>query len=144
MFVHLGFLHAFTNVSLTCLTVWWFRKSLGTATILLLGGGCFLLTGPVIWFSAPALTWYAGLSGPLHGLVYAASLISTALGHKVNVGLLALVTIKLSWEFRMGALPGSESLTGGPVAVEAHIAGAAAALALVPFCMAVRAWRGTV
>ena len=45
--------------------------------------------------------------------------------------LVLLLAAKLFWEYMNGPLPGSESMTGGRVIVEAHLYGAMAGLAAV-------------
>ena len=66
------------------------------------------------------------MSGLLNGLLAAGLLPRLRLG-KINVetGVLALLLVaKISWEQFGGALPGSESTSGGPVIVDAHLYGA--------------------
>jgi rhomboid family GlyGly-CTERM serine protease len=94
-----------------------------------------------LWFGAPQVNWYQGLSGVLHGLLCWALLMhirtpgcspvpdSTAaaeasLTPSASAWLLLLVLFKLAWEQWQGPLPGSESLARGRVIVEAHLYGA--------------------
>ncbi|MET0067559.1 MAG: rhombosortase [Candidatus Thiodiazotropha sp.] len=90
-----------------------------------------------LWFGAPQVIWYQGLSGVLHGLLCWSLLqrITPAAGRRgtidetgpspgLSAGLLLLVLIKLIWEQWQGPLPGSESLARGRVIVEAHLYGA--------------------
>ena len=70
------------------------------------------------------LGWYVGLSGVLHGLMLlgAAAMLRSrsALGYVLMAGVLG----KLVWEQWQGPLPFSESTSGGPVLVDAHLYGA--------------------
>jgi hypothetical protein len=65
-----------------------------------------------------------GLSGVLHGLFVAGALASLLAGFRAELLLLGLLAVKLVWEHFQGALPGSESLAGGTVLIEAHLYGA--------------------
>ena len=70
------------------------------------------------------LIWYVGFSGTLHGLIIAGCLADLRFYPKSAALLLVLVTGKLIWEQVAGALPGSESVAGGSVIVNAHLYGA--------------------
>jgi len=78
-----------------------------------------------LWLFNPSVYWYVGLSGALHGILVTL-LIVDMMNRKdiLNNALLILVIGKLVWEAYIGPLPGSESITGGPVVVEAHLYGA--------------------
>ena len=76
------------------------------------------------WWLNPELYWYVGMSGLLHGLL-AAGLVPRLRRINPETGVLALLLIaKISWEQFGGPLPGSESTSGGPVVVDAHLYGA--------------------
>lgn len=84
-----------------------------------------------LWFLEPALGWYVGASGALHG-VLAAGALARLRRHRMEGAALAVLLIgKLAWEQTQGALPLTIS---GPVVVDAHLYGAlggfAAALVL--------------
>lgn len=89
----------------------------------------------------PAVHWYVGLSGVLHGLFVAGALASLAAGYRAELLLLGLLIAKLAWEQMHGALPGSERLAGGDVLVESHLFGAIAGLLAAAVLLA-RARRG--
>lgn len=74
----------------------------------------------------PELRWYVGLSGVLHGLLCAGSLMAIRQGDRHSWLILVLVWGKLIWEQVAGPLPGSESSAGGAVIVDAHFYGAIA------------------
>ncbi|MCH8278820.1 MAG: hypothetical protein IIC12_07825 [Proteobacteria bacterium] len=71
------------------------------------------------------MTWYVGLSGLLHGLLVAGILVRLRDLNAETVILAALIVAKLAWEQFNGPLPGSETTSGGPVIVDAHLYGAA-------------------
>ena len=72
----------------------------------------------------PEVEWYVGLSGVLHGVIAAGSLLLIfRLGIKGS-GILVLLSLKLIWEQFIGPIPGSEEWTGGAVITEAHLYGA--------------------
>lgn len=77
-----------------------------------------------LWLFNPALQWYVGLSGALHG-VLAAGLVTSFRQPRIETTILAIVLLgKLAWEQFSGPLPGSEGSSGGPVIVDAHLYGA--------------------
>lgn len=72
------------------------------------------------------LSRYVGLSGVLHGLFILGGRWEFKRYKASGAVLLVLIVGKLVWEQFNGALPGSESMTGGRVAVNAHLYGAIA------------------
>jgi len=123
-FVHLGTSHLLMNLAgfvLVVALVWsrfdWKQWVLITLfSSLVVGIGLYLLDEDVFW--------YVGFSGTLHGLVIAGSLADLRFYPKSAGLLLLLVVGKLGWEQFAGALPGSESVAGGTVVVNAHLYGA--------------------
>lgn len=88
-----------------------------------------------LWFGAPSLEWYVGLSGLLHGML-AAGIVAGLAERSGEAAILGLVVAgKLAWEQFAGPLPGSEATSGGAVIVDAHlygvIGGTLVALALI-------------
>ena len=76
------------------------------------------------WWLNPELYWYVGMSGLLHGLL-AAGLVPRLRRINLETAVLALLLMaKIGWEQFGGPLPGSESTSGGPVVVDAHLYGA--------------------
>ena len=73
-------------------------------------------------FYEPQLSWYVGLSGVLHGAIFAGIV---AWWHYENrlltIGVTVLLILKLGWEQSRGALPFSGDM---PVIVDAHLYGA--------------------
>lgn len=88
-----------------------------------LGGGMLATTLGLLLFE-PAVEWYVGLSGALHGLFVYGALRELQAARRGAWLLLAAVALKLAWEQAVGPLPGSEAASGGPVLVEAHLYGA--------------------
>lgn len=91
-----------------------------------------VVTAPVVtaalWLFNPALPWYVGLSGMLHGLIVTgalAGLMAHGSGWSMNLTVLLVVGAKLMWEQLVGAMPGSIVMSGGRVIVDAHLFGAA-------------------
>lgn len=134
--VHLGWGHLLLNL-------------LGLGLIWGLFWGCFsplawsavslisaLAVGLGLFWFAPQLEWYVGLSGMLHGLFVAGAVGGIRRGDRREAILLVALVGKLLWEQAYGALPGSADVAGGPVIVDAHlygaIGGALAALILKP------------
>ncbi len=67
---------------------------------------------------------YVGFSGVLHGLLVIGALNEYSRYRLSAVALIFLLVVKLVWEQLAGPLPGSESMAGGKVAVNAHLYGA--------------------
>ena len=76
------------------------------------------------WVLNPSLSWYVGLSGVLHGMLAAGVVVAASDARKDLVMLGVLVIAKLFYEQVAGALPGSGTVSGGPVIVDAHLYGA--------------------
>jgi len=72
------------------------------------------------------LNRYVGFSGVLHGLFIIGARFEMRRYKWSGVVLLVLIVAKLIWEQVFGAMPGSEEMTGGRVAVNAHLYGAVA------------------
>lgn len=121
-FVHLNGVHLMLNAGGLCI-VW------------LLAGG---LVGPLQWYLAaalsaaavclglyvfsPAVTWYVGLSGVVHGLLCAVAMCRLTVRDWVGAILLLGVALKLVLE-QSGHGPVSGSLIGGDVVIDAHLYG---------------------
>jgi len=126
--VHLGFGHLWPNlVALAIIGLlfddvfrnadWWRLAAASAAAIDL---GLYMLD--------PAVSWYVGLSGVLHGFVAAGALAlllrRQALGAVLAVGL----TSKLLFEQIVGPVPFTAESVGGPVVVAAHLYGSVGGL----------------
>jgi len=76
------------------------------------------------WFLDTHLLWYVGLSGVLHGLMIAGAVQGIKSLPVESIVLCVVVIGKLVYEQLAGPLPGSESVSGGEVVVNAHLYGA--------------------
>ena len=138
MFVHLGFSHATLNIVLVTAALIVFPGGIGQRVVWVVLCVSLLLTGPLIWWVAPMTVWYAGLSGPLHGVFFGCALIGTVEDAPGCSWVLLAVTTKLALEWAAGPLPGAVALTGGPVASDTHLVGALAGLIAVALWLGVR------
>jgi rhomboid family GlyGly-CTERM serine protease len=76
------------------------------------------------WFLDENMLWYVGLSGVLHGLLIAGAMQGLKTLPVESAVICLLVVGKLLYEQIAGPLPGSESVSGGTVVVNAHLYGA--------------------
>lgn len=122
--VHLGWSHLMLN--LAALFIIWalVGEAMSRLGWLLLAALSSCLTIVALWLFYPYLQWYVGLSGLLHGLLFAGALVLFGYGDRGGAVLALLVIVKLVWEQLLGPLPGSEAASGGAVIVEAHLYGA--------------------
>ena len=127
-FVHLSWRHLFLNelgvlvFVLLCpepieWTVWLRR-------LVLLGLG--MSAG--LYFAAPKLTHYVGLSGVMHGLFVLGLGRQVLQKDLIALGCLAYLIGKLGWELFAGAPVSDEAAIGGRVALESHLWGAISAV----------------
>jgi hypothetical protein len=87
------------------------------------------VTTACFWFIDEFLLWYVGLSGVLHGLLVAGTIRGYPVLPSESVIIGVIVVGKLAWEQFAGPLPGSESVSGGAVVVNAHLFGAVGGVA---------------
>jgi rhomboid family GlyGly-CTERM serine protease len=123
--VHLGWGHLWLNLAALLLVRILLEDRLSQAewASTALAAAFAIDLGLYIWDER--VIWYVGLSGVLHGLVAYGTLKllreRSAVGALLAVGLL----VKLTWEQTSGPIPFSESSSGGPVVVAAHLYGTA-------------------
>lgn len=124
--VHLNWHHLWLNMGGLLLVALFFRNygSLRMWLGLLLLSA--LLVGLGLYFFDPRLHYYVGLSGVLHGLFLVGAWLERVHYRRSGQLLLLLIIGKLLWEQLVGPMPGSESMTGGRVEVDAHLYGALA------------------
>jgi rhomboid family GlyGly-CTERM serine protease len=121
---HMGWPHLALN-SAGLVLVWYLVGGTFTNRSWLLIIGVTLATIDVtFWFRNPELYWYVGMSGLLHGLLAAGIVAQLGKLNAETVILLLLLSAKIAWEQWNGPVPGSESTSGGPVIVDAHLYGA--------------------
>ncbi len=136
--VHLGWAHLALNLAGLLLAWLLAGGALQPREWGVVLGGTALLSGLALLVFLPALEWYVGLSGVLHGLLLAGVLAGWRAGLRDAPVIAGLVVVKLVWEQVSGPLPGSVEAAGGPVVVDAHLyGGISGVLAL----LAVLAWR---
>ena len=74
-----------------------------------------------------------GMSGLLHGLLIAGLIVGLPSAAWESLVIAAFVVAKLVYEQSIGPLPGSESTSGGPVIVNAHLYGTISATVIGVF-----------
>ncbi|MCW9014207.1 MAG: rhombosortase [Gammaproteobacteria bacterium] len=121
--VHLNWNHFILNMAGILLVVLFFNRycSQRRWLIFILFSSAF--TGLGLFWLNPELTWYVGMSGVLHGLFVMGAWYESRNYALSGWLLLSLIVAKLLYEQMAGAMPGSESMTGGKVAVDAHLYG---------------------
>jgi rhomboid family GlyGly-CTERM serine protease len=121
--VHLGLDHLLLDVSALVLI----RLIIGSALSAGQWLGATLVSMASIdaglYFGAPDVAWYVGLSGVLHGLLAAGALALLRTDRRFAAVLLIGIAAKLVWEQTVGPLPWSAEATGGPVITAAHLYG---------------------
>ncbi|MFT4994925.1 MAG: rhomboid family GlyGly-CTERM serine protease [Paraglaciecola sp.] len=90
-----------------------------------------------IYFFAPRLDWYVGLSGTLHGLFVVGAYFDIRAGMKSGWLLLIGVWAKIAHEQWYGASQDVAQLIGANVAIEAHLYGAISGMLLVVYFLIV-------
>ena len=127
-FVHLGWWHLFLNELGVLVYVLlcpepitpqvWLRRLL----LLSLGMSAGL------YFAAPGLQTYVGLSGVMHGLFVLGLGRQVMQKDLIALGCLAYLICKLGWELFAGAPVSDEAAIGGHVALDSHLWGALSAV----------------
>ena len=121
--VHLGVSHAILNVAGLVLVWLLVGRAYRWNQWLWVMAGSLAAIDIGLWFGAPSLDWYVGLSGLLHGML-AAGVVAGLVERSGEAAILAAVVAgKLAWEQFAGPLPGSEATSGGAVIVDAHLYG---------------------
>lgn len=126
-FVHFNWSHFSLNMA-GLFMVWLFFRHYQRQAYWMLGVVLIALLCSVGLYADGQLASYVGLSGVLHGLFMLGALYERKRYPLSGVVLLCLLLGKLLWEQWQGGLPGSEALSGGRVAVNAHLYGALAGL----------------
>lgn len=125
-FVHLGSNHLWMNLAGFALVVALVWQHFSATQWFVLIFTSSMVVGVGLWQFNPDVYGYVGFSGTLHALIIAGCLADLRVYPKSAAILLALIVGKLTWEQVAGALPGSESVAGGSVVVDAHLYGAIA------------------
>ncbi|NRF87199.1 rhombosortase [Burkholderia gladioli] len=140
-FVHLGWRHAALN--LACLAVCmplmaYRRRALPTLA------GLAASSGLLLWAGAPRVAHYVGLSGVIYALAVLGLAPLARQGWPARLLLLAVLA-RVGWQAVVGSPAAEAAWLGGPVRVEGHLAGIAAAclwLAGAAAWRIVREWAG--
>ncbi len=126
--VHLGFGHLWPNVAALAIIALLFEDVFRSQDWLRVGVASAAAIDLGLLLFEPAVLWYVGLSGVLHGFVAAGAVAllvrREVLGAVLAVGLAA----KLAFEQLVGPVPFTAQSVGGPVVVAAHFYGAVGAL----------------
>jgi rhomboid family GlyGly-CTERM serine protease len=122
--VHLGWPHLLLNLAGLILVWLLFRRALTTSAWIIVTLASSMAVGVGLLIFDPALHWYVGLSGVLHGLFAAGVISSLYTGNRGDWWLLLLFMAKITWEQMVGSMPGSVDIAGGSVIVDAHLYGA--------------------
>jgi rhomboid family GlyGly-CTERM serine protease len=122
--VHLGWPHLLLNLAGLILVWLLFRPTLTTRSWIIVTVVSTAAVGCGLLLFDPALQWYVGLSGVLHGLFAAGVVSALYAGNRGDWLLLALFIAKITWEQLEGSMPGSAEIAGGTVIVDAHLYGA--------------------
>lgn len=121
--VHLGWSHFALDAVGLCLVWYLVGESLTAAGWAIVGIASIGAIDAGFWFMNPELQWYVGLSGLLHGILAGGILASLRRPRAEILVLGLLLCAKLAWEQAYGPLPGTETASGGPVVVDAHLYG---------------------
>lgn len=121
--VHLSWGHLWLNLIALLLMAALFDDSIEAGDWILAGAlGAGAIDLGLVLFHGD-LAWYVGLSGVLHGLMLVGGFGLIRSGTAIGYLLLAGLAAKLLWEQTSGPLPFSETTSGGPVFVDAHLYG---------------------
>ncbi|MBV8341517.1 MAG: rhombosortase [Gammaproteobacteria bacterium] len=127
--IHLGPRHALANALALALLWALFARDYSPRawTLILVTAAAAVDAG--LWFLASTVTWYAGSSGVLHGVLAAGAVAHVRRGERDGWPLLVLLAAKLAYEQGVGGLP----FSGTVVVVDAHLYGVVGGLAACAF-----------
>jgi rhomboid family GlyGly-CTERM serine protease len=123
-FVHLSFGHTMLNVTALAIIAVLLDSVLDSLDWIVATSVAALAIDVGLYWLAPQVAWYVGLSGVLHGILTTGALVLAAARDRFGVIILVLIAAKIAWEQWAGPLPFSELASGGPVVTEAHLYGA--------------------
>jgi rhomboid family GlyGly-CTERM serine protease len=128
--VHLGWFHLWLNLAALAVIALLFEGVLSAGDWL----AAFAVSAAGIdvglYLDQPAVQWYVGLSGVLHGIVAFGALRLAVARSPIGVLLCVGLAAKLGWEHWVGPLPFSAESTGGAVLSQAHVYGTFAGASL--------------
>jgi len=142
-FVHLGWPHLVLNLAGLALIWILFRHAFSARNWIIVTFISSAAVGGGLLLFAPALEWYVGLSGALHGLFAAGLVAALFAGNRADWLLVILLCAKLAWEQFAGTMPGTAEIAGGKVIVDAHLYGAIGGAVAAALLMMVKRRRRT-
>lgn len=122
--VHLNWSHWMLNMAGLAIVAFFFSAHASFLQWLLVILVSMLVIDIGVWWWLTDIRTYVGLSGVLHGLFLYGALREIRYYPLSGYVLLTVLVAKLTWEFFIGAMPGSEEMAGGRVLTEAHLLGA--------------------
>lgn len=127
---HLGWVHLGLNATALLLLALLFERYWLAQDLVV--GGVFVAIGTslALYYIHPAIQWYVGLSGVMHGWFVIASVRMTLAKHRYGWLLLGAISLKIAYELIWGP-PTHTQLLGGQVIEEAHLWGALTGLLYV-------------
>jgi rhomboid family GlyGly-CTERM serine protease len=126
--VHLGFGHLWPNVAALAIIGLLFEDVFRNRDWIRLGVVSAAAIDLGLLALEPAVLWYVGLSGVLHGFVAAGALALLVRREKLGAVLALGLAAKLVFEQLVGPVPFTAQSVGGPVVVAAHLYGAVGAV----------------
>ncbi|MCA1791493.1 MAG: rhombosortase [Thioalkalivibrio sp.] len=125
-FVHLGWIHL--GMNLAGLAVLWMLLGDTIRPVLWASGVLFIAFGVSLGLlcCSPAVTWYVGFSGVLHGLFVAGAVANIRRLPALGAVLVIALTAKIVLEQVGGGDSLTQGLIGDAVIVDAHLYGAVA------------------
>ncbi len=164
--VHLNALHALANLAGLALVIEWLGRSVRPQLAWLLALASALSVSACLAYFSPQISWYAGMSGVVHGLWAGLALLEWRGGrHRLAAFALALLALKLTClpspglvlaglqpDSQLGVLLGAQQAVQGaglmaaqPVLTQAHgygvLGGSLAALAILAGQYLAARWR---
>jgi rhomboid family GlyGly-CTERM serine protease len=122
--VHLSFGHTVLNVTALAIIALLLDSVLDSLDWIVAASAAALAIDLGLYWLAPQVSWYVGLSGVLHGILATGALVLAAARDRFGVIILVIIAAKIAWEQWAGPLPFSELTSGGTVVTEAHLYGA--------------------
>ena len=126
--VHLGARHLIPDAIGLVLLWALYARELRPAAWLLVAACATAAIDAGLWWGAPGVQWYVGISGLLHGAWAAGAAALAVRGQRAGWVMLAILALKLLLEQRAGA---SLFVAGYPVVTVAHLYGVAGGLLAV-------------
>ena len=119
--IHLGWQHVLLNVLALALLWLLFARAFSPRRWLWILALSVASIDAGLWFLRPAVQWYMGASGVLHGVLAAGACAMYRRGEGMGALLLLLLVVKLLYEQQMGS---SLLMHDLPLVADAHLFGA--------------------